>query len=196
MKTPVTGTLEDLYCKLKADLPDIIKHDTIKRVQSEACKQSRASVGGEQAMMQIDFAENYNCGWQDAIQRTHWGKTELTVFTSVAYYDDKKPSTVIVTDDLNHDKHAVVPFVVKLLSQFPDNVKKIDIWSDGPSSQFKSRFIVAALPLIQALSNKQVTWNYFAADHGKGAVDGVGGTVKRHVHGSAATRRDVVQCPK
>ena len=68
----------------------------------------------------------------------------------------------------------------ELLCQFPKTVKKIDIWLDGPSSQFKNRFIVGALPLLQQLSKKAITWNYFASSHRKVAVDGIGDTIKRH----------------
>jgi hypothetical protein len=196
VKSPMTGTLGKLYNQLKDDLPEMIKHDMVKIVQSQACKQSRVSVGGEQGMLQIDFAENYNCGWQDAIARAHWGKIVLTLFTSVAYYEDQVKSTVIVSDNLNHDKHSIVPFVIKLLSQFPDNVTQIEIWSDGPSSQFKNRFMLGILPMIQDLSGKQITWNYFAAMHGKGPVDGVGGTIKRHVHNTVSIKKAAVQCPE
>ena len=83
-----------------------------------------------------------------------------------------------------------------LLNQFPVTVKKVDIWSDGPRSQFKNRFIIAALPLLQKLSNILITWNYFASSHGKGAVDGIGGTIKRHVYNAVLKRNHNVQNSK
>ena len=60
-----------------------------------------------------------------------------------------------------------------------DSVKTVHIWSDGPSSQFKNQYVAAALPWLQAETNIQVDWNFFATSHGKGAVDGIGGTIKR-----------------
>ena len=100
------------------------------------------------------------------------------VFTSVAYFDKNTLSTVIVSDNIQHGKMSIIPFMSTLLCQFSKTVKKINIWSDGPSSQFKNRFIVAALPLLQQLSKKTITWNYFASSHGKGAVNGIGGMIK------------------
>ena len=91
---------------------------------------------------------------------------------------------------------SIIPLVSTLLGQFPKTVKKVDIWSDGPSSQFKNRFIVAALPLLQQLSNLSITWNYFASSNGKGAVDGIGGTIKRHVYNSVLLRDHNVQNSK
>ena len=43
----------------------------LKRVQAEANKASQAKVGGEQGLLQVVFAENYNCLWQDEIQSVH-----------------------------------------------------------------------------------------------------------------------------
>jgi hypothetical protein len=34
-----------------------------------------------------------------------------------------------------------------------------------------------------------IQWNYFATSHGKGVVDGIGGTVKRLVWNSVMTRK-------
>ena len=63
-----------------------------------------------------------------------------------------------------------------------DSVKTVRIWSDGLSSQFKNRYIAAALSWLQAETDIQIDWNVFAARHGKGAVDGIGGTIK-HLSG-------------
>ena len=39
-------------------------------------------------------------------------------------------------------------------------------------------------------------YNFFATSHGKGAVDGVGGTVKRQVRAEVMTRREVINNAK
>ena len=115
------------------------------------------------------------------------------MFTSGAYFDENTLSTVIVNDNIQHGKMSIIPIMSTLLCQFPKTVKKIDIWSDGPSSQFKNRFNVASLPLLQQLSKKTITWNYFASFHGKGAADGTGGTIKGHVYNTVLKRVNNVQ---
>lgn len=55
------------------------------------------------------------------------------------------------------------------------------IWSDGPSSEFKNKFMVKTLELLSDKYNTQFSWKYFATAHGKGIVDGVGGNAKRLV---------------
>ncbi|CAB3988658.1 Hypothetical predicted protein [Paramuricea clavata] len=59
-------------------------------------------------------------------------------------------------------------------------------------SQFKNRFIVAALKSLQDKHKIQITWNYFATSHGKGPVDGIGGAVKRQVWITVKTRKHIV----
>ena len=44
---------------------------------------------------------------------------------------------------------TVVAYIDRLLEEIPETVKKVSIWTDGPASQFKNRFIVAALTPLQ-----------------------------------------------
>ena len=87
---------------------------------------------------------------------------------------------VVVSDDVSNSKQCILVFVRKILqSLLMDRVKTIHIWSDGPSSQFKNRYIATALPWLQAETGSQIDWNFFAASHGKDTVDGIGGMIKR-----------------
>ena len=79
------GTLTDLYKELVEGLPNV------KRVQTEANKASRANVGGEKGLLQVDFAENYHCVWQGEIQSAHWGK----VIFVVCFQTDRNISRII-----------------------------------------------------------------------------------------------------
>ena len=83
-------------------------------------------------------------------------------------------------------------YINHLLDNIPSITKTVSIWSDGPSSQFKNRFIVAALKSLQEKHNIQITWNFFATSHGKGPVDGIGGAVKRQVWNAVKTRKHIV----
>ena len=66
--------------------------------------------------------------------------------------------------------------------------KTVSICSDGPPSQFRNRFIAAAIPVLEAKHQLYITWNFFATSHGKGPVDGIGGSVfKRYVWMQAKT---------
>ena len=62
------------------------------------------------------------------------------------------------------------------------SIKEIDVFSDGAASQFKQRFLFSNLHKLQDdFELDELRWHYFATSHGKGIVDGLGGTVKRSV---------------
>ena len=60
VKVASFGILTALHKELVEQLPHFIKHAMLKRVQAEAKKASQAKVGGEQGLLQVDSAENYN----------------------------------------------------------------------------------------------------------------------------------------
>ena len=75
---------------------------------------------------------------------------------------------VIVSDSLHHDKYAVNVFLSQIFQHLDENVRPFEsivMFSDGASSQFKQRFLFYSLTLI----NRDITWNFFATSHGKGA---------------------------
>lgn len=81
----------------------------------------------------------------------------------------------------------------KVLSTFvkeknPD-VEEVHIFSDGPSFQFKNKYMVQLLHTFQKNLGARISWHYFATSHRKGAVDGVGGTVKRTVWSAVSTKK-------
>ena len=77
--------------------------------------------------------------------------------------------------------------LVRSVKQKYPQVCKVEVFSDGPSSQFKNKF--AAHFLHKLRKSVDLTWHYFATSHGKGAVDGIGGTVKRDVWNAFSTRK-------
>ena len=64
-------------------------------------------------------------------------------------------------------------------------IKKVHVFSDGPSSQFKDKYTAHFLHQLSV----QIEWHYFATSHGKGVVNGIGGTVKRIVWNAVSTRQ-------
>ena len=87
-------------------------------------------------VLQVDYAESFPTLWQDEVQSAHWNKYQVTVFTSA----------VAVSDNLGHTKDSVIVFIDKLISECIDSsVKVSQLWSNGPSTQFKNHFIAAAI---------------------------------------------------
>lgn len=59
-----------------------------------------------------------------------------------------------------------IPYLDKTFEDLPERISLVQIWSDGPSSQLKNRFIAAAIPVLQDKLQKNIIWNFFATSHG------------------------------
>ena len=70
--------------------------------------------------------------------------------------------------------------IENLLAKHPE-IKLINIFSDGAPSQFKQKFTLSNLPLWESVLHIKLTWHFFATSHGKGVMDGLGGSIKRSV---------------
>ena len=64
-----------------------------------------------------------------------------------------------------------------LTNKYP-TIETINTFSDGAASQFKQWYLFSNLHTWEQNTQTNIIWNFFATSHGKGAVDGLGGTVK------------------
>lgn len=114
------------------------------------------------------------------------------MFTSCLKYDEITVPQVICSDDTSHTKFQIAIYLFKVLSKLPSKTKVLKIWSDGPSSQFKNKFMAALIQLLETRFKVKVVWNFFATSHGKGSVDGLGAVVKNRVKRLVKSRRVIV----
>ena len=73
-------------------------------------------------------------------------------------------------------------------------IRKVYVVSDGCASQFRSRFVFMLLQTI--FPEIELEWHYNQAHHGKGPMDGIGGTVKNKVFREVLSNRIVVNTPE
>jgi hypothetical protein len=187
------GTLKEALEALQKKLPSFLDHVFVKRKQSAFFEEKKSHLHHDEAVIQVDFAENYSCFHQDEVQAAHWNKNQVTIFPVVVWTSTSCESHVIVSNARNHDKRAVSVFLDIVLNDFVKGkhpeVKEVHIFSDGPSSQFKNKYMVQFIRHQAQKTNIHLQWNYFATSHGKGAVDGVGATIKRSVSSAVLTRK-------
>lgn len=175
------------------------EHVFVKREQSKSYQLDRTTKlecpnasDSKIALIQVDFSENYTCVAQDEVQSYHWQQSQVSLFTSSVCYNGKQHPIVIVSDNTDHTKDTVVAYMSKLLEELPEHITEVRVWSDGPSSKFKNKYIAASLKHLEDKHNVQIKWNYFATSHGKGPVDGIGGSLKRQVRQAVLSRKDHV----
>ena len=104
------------------------------------------------------------------------------MFTAVAWYQGEICSFAVISDELTHDKFAVFVYIKEILSiilmRWP-TIRCISLFSDGAASQFKNRFSISAMSIFANMHHVEISWNFFATAHGKGAVDGIGASIKQ-----------------
>ena len=77
----------------------------------------------------------------------------------------------------------------ELFSKKPAGATTVKVQSDGPSNQFKNKYIMGLLDKLSRKHNVRMIWNFSATSHGKGPVDGLGATVKREAGQKICTRQ-------
>ena len=140
----------------------------------------------------MDYAENYTCRAQDEVQSAHWNQAQVTLYTSVLWFRNQIIPHVIISDTRQHNKSTVVPFTDQILSNTPEEVKHIEIWTDGPASQFKNQYVMTSMPMLSVKHNVNLSWNFSATSHVKGPIDGVGATLKQQAMEKVQTRKCVI----
>ena len=125
-------------------------------------------------------------------------ENSVTLYTVMIWFRDQSISMVLLSDNNDHEKTTVVPYTAYVFNyikeHFEDNVHDIEIWTDGPSSQFRNKYIFEFIGItLPQLIAYNVFWNYSATSHGKVAVDVVGGTIKWVVTQALVTRKAILK---
>ncbi|XP_063241124.1 uncharacterized protein LOC134541539 [Bacillus rossius redtenbacheri] len=180
-----SGYCENVLKLLLDKIPHFKIHCFVKKVQDNYFTACKNNLCADNAVIQIDFAENYAVVSQDEIQTAHWSHSQVTVFTCCVWLASGiVKSYVVVSDDLSHSKYAVWLFlgeIIKDIKKHFPSIKYLFIFSDNCASQFKNKYTLSNICYTESDYGVNTEWNFFASSHGKGAVDGIGGTVKRFV---------------
>lgn len=201
--TAQNGTLEDFLVLFDNQLKKFKPHWLVQTTQSKHFRETKETLLANEAVLQIDFAENYEIVYQDEIQNAHWRHRQATIFTACVWVrvnNEIKPfSYAILSDDLTHSKTCVWKFLRSIVSDIKardKNIGVIHIFSDGCAAQFKNRYNLYNVCSAVDDFGAKITWSFFATSHGKGAVDGIGAVVKRTLWTAVKARKVVLKTPK
>ncbi|KAK3909533.1 ARL14 effector protein [Frankliniella fusca] len=195
---------DDFAFSLVSATESLILHDFIAAKQKEHFFQLKSNLlkSGE-AVISLDFSENYSFMIQNSIQSFHWSNQQATVHPFIAYYKNEAGELshdcyVIVSDSLKHESHTVHVFLEKYLQHLKMKVpglKHVKYWTDGCAAQYKSFKTVANLCHHELDFGLTAEQHYFPTSHGKTANDGVGGTFKRAAT-LASIRGELIRTPQ
>ncbi|XP_070564656.1 trichohyalin-like [Ptychodera flava] len=181
-----TRTTEDLVNELIEELTPFPQHLFNAYWQYAQFTNATKKHPSDTKVLCMDFAENYTCQLQNEVQAAHWTHTQVTIHPVIAYYKEKgkevREAIIFVSDDLNHDSHAVHVFTGIVNTHMKDrrnlDLQKMIIFSDGCAAQYKSCTPFADMSFAKEDMNCTLERNFFGSRHGKGWCDGEGGVVK------------------
>lgn len=197
VKDTIVKSVSDLVDKFEDELVRYKKHVYTIRAQYEYYKKRKDSLNKNECLLHIDFSENYVCKISEEIQSMHFGasKKQLSLHTGVYYVQNNQRTFCTVSESLQHGPAGIwahLKPVLKLIKRDNSNINSIEIFSDGPTTQYrqKGNFYLASTNLPNHGFEK-VFWNFFEAGHGKGVPDAVGGALKRRADNEVKFGSDI-----
>lgn len=195
-KAEVQSTFDAAVEELITQVAALKRHCYIAKIQLQQIKQLKSSLAENEAVLHEDYSENFIIKQQDEIMSAHWISEGVTLFTAIISKASGGTSYVVVSDALNHDKYGVYAYNAAILADAnkDDEINTLHVFTDGAGSQFKNRYTLSVLLDPQSLhpNLSKMDWSFFGTAHGKGPVDGVGGTVKRTVWRRILQRRVII----
>ena len=161
-----------------------------------------------EAIIIIDFSENYLCKYSSETQSVHFGtsRQQVSLHTGVLYYRNLTTEGIdaaklccrsfcTISESMRHDPSAIWAHLKPIFSMIEDSFPQIDtlhFWSDGPTTQYRNKHSFAIFSLLHSFGKFQTaTWNFTESGHGKGAADGIGGSLKRQADALVAHGQDI-----
>lgn len=200
MVSPVDEYLE----KLKCGLEKLLLHSFLVKKQNDFVSTKKIEMTENECIVMCDFSENYAFVVQNSVQGVHWNNNQATIHPFAIYYkindEVEMKSFVVISDCLHHDTVAVHVFQRHLVHFIKEKCKKIDkiiYFSDGASAQYKNKKKIVNLTHHRQDFGLEAEWHFFPTSHGKGACDGLGGTLKRLAARTSLQRiNNPIQTPK
>ena len=161
------------------------KHNYNIRRQYQVYKQVRENLTASDCLIHIDFSENYHCKYNNEIQSVHFGGShkQASLHTGVLYIKDNTIPFCSISPSRQHDPPAIWAHMDPVLQMIKENhpqISTVHFFSDGPTTQYKQKgnfMYFSTLPFKYGF--QATSWHFFEASHGKGAPDGIGGSLKR-----------------
>ncbi|KAJ4934677.1 hypothetical protein JOQ06_007462 [Pogonophryne albipinna] len=155
------------------------------------------SLKEDEAIIHIDYAENWQCKYAKEVQQVHFGAShrQTTLHNAVVYTTDGTLTFCALSPSMKHDPPAIwaqLEPVLQFLKENHARIKKLFFISDGPTMQYRGKknfFLLSTIPFRMGFTG--VNWSFLEAGHGKGPADGVGATMKRTADSQVARGTDI-----
>ena len=105
-------SLEEFIKNLVKSFNDLIPHNYIAKKQSQYLKSEKDRLDSTNALILVDFSENYSYVVQDEVQGNYWTRSFCTLHPVTVYIKNEIGETIckslcLLTDDNTHDVATV-----------------------------------------------------------------------------------------
>lgn len=198
-KMTQSETWSNLFELFSQKLDSLAKHHFNWLHQAKEFRALKETLTEDEVCLHVDFSENVSCKLNSEVQAFHFGerRKQATVHTCVAYTVHGCQLYATISSSLRHDEHAtwahLEPVVLDVRERCNPPQTTLHVMSDGPVTQYRNKknfYLLSTVPFLSGI--KCVTWNFAEKSHGKGAPNGVGGTVKRVADSAVQGGADVL----
>ena len=185
----VSINTEEIIHKFTNHVKTLKRHIYIKRIQNTTFNSLKANLHDNEVIIQVDYSENYANKDQHQIQSAYFGQQCFSIFTACCYLQIDEvlvnENVTVTSEESDHSRIAALSCWLRVLSFVQEKYSclleslVLHIWSDGCAGQFRSRFVFSLLS--QFAIGHTLFWYYNERHHGKGPMDGIGGTIKHRV---------------
>ena len=191
-KTAKVGEIVEQLIEASAFLVGhILRKDWLYGCRKEAAKE----LDSDEAIVWMDFAENYAVEYQQATEASHFSKDSITIHPCSVYLKGGETvDYVVISNDLQHDSALVFKITEKLAQDvlIPKGIKKLFRVSDGCAVQYKCAKALGGIVKCEKELGLRTQYVYLESYHGKGPIDGIGGVVKRMAKQAVVDERAVI----
>lgn len=131
-------------CQLITDTTEQLKKKFTRHVfnirqQFNSLETLKDTIDETEAVLHVDFSENYNCKLAEEIQAMHFGgsRSQASLHTAVLYTKDTVKSFCTISESTNHSPQGIWahmdPVLQQIRTTMPE-VKCMHFISDGPTT--------------------------------------------------------------
>ena len=117
----ITASVQEFIQTACNSFESLRQHHFIAKAQSSYLSTLKEDLEGDQAVIMLDFAENYSFVVQDEVQGFHWNNAQATLHSAgelqcSSFGELRCSSLCVVSDCLIHDTTTVHAFVTTVIS--------------------------------------------------------------------------------
>ena len=146
-------TTAELYQHICSLILKVLKHCYTRRQQEHVYNENRYNA--------VANSDPVNALFSLTSQRITHVSASQPLTTSSLWYDGTQHPIILASDNNEHSKDTIIPYLSFLLKSLPPHIKTISIRTDALPSQFKNSFITTAIILQQKTNNMEIRWKYF-----------------------------------